>query len=179
MEPKSLLVSKTSMNLETIIEKMNCPDLTMRAGRSKVWTNGRAELHPEVLGLIRSGVLLKPTYQWSNRCPERHKAESQGAKGAGIDSPFGYLKTSTVYSDLRHDRIDTHWVLDGSIEGDAFQIFVESKLVPMLSLAGNRPLVLLTFSPDLNMINQVFAMLRHFPRKDRLQTRDDLWKTQC
>lgn len=120
MEPKSLLVSKTSMNLETIFKKLNCPDLTMRAGRSGVWTNGRAELYPEVLGLIHLGVRLKPTYQWSNRCPERRKTEFQGAKGAGIDSPFGYLNTSTVYFDLRHARIDTHWVLDGSIKGDTF-----------------------------------------------------------
>ena len=42
--------------------------------------------------------------------------------------------------------------------------------------AGAHLLFLPPCSPDLNPIEQVFAKLKHFLRKDQPRTRDDLWK---
>ena len=91
------------------------------------------------------------------------------------------------------------WVLDGPVNGDAFRAYVETQLVPTLNRgdivvmdnlgshkieavraairgAGAHLLFLPPYSPDLNPIEQVFAKLKHFLRKDQPRTRDDLWK---
>ena len=100
---------------------------------------------------------------------------------------------------LRQDRIDAPWVLDGPADGDAFRAYVETQLVPTpdrgdivvmdnlgshkieavraaIRGAGAHLLFLPPCSPDLNPIEQVFAKLKHFLRKDQPRTRDDLWK---
>ena len=38
----------------------------------------------------------------------------------------------TFLAALRHDRIDAPWVVDGPIDGAAFQAYVETQLVPTL-----------------------------------------------
>ena len=121
----------------------------------------------------------------------------RGAKGARI-GPVGHWNTSTFVTALRHDQIEAPWVLDGPINGDAFRIYVETQLVPtpgrgdiavMCNLgshkteaaraaiqdAGPHPLLLPPSSAG--SIKQVFAKLKHFLRKERPRTRDDLWKT--
>ena len=100
---------------------------------------------------------------------------------------------------LRQDRIDAPRVLDGPVNGDAFRAYVETQLVPTLNRgdivimdtpgshkidagrtairgAGVHLLFLPPCSPDLNPIEQAFAKLKHFLRKDQPRTRDDLWK---
>ena len=100
---------------------------------------------------------------------------------------------------LRQDRIDAPWVLDGPADGDAFRAYVETQLVPTLNRgdivimdnlgshkieavraairgAGARLLFLPPYSPDLNPIEQAFAKLKRFLRKDQPRSRDDLWK---
>ena len=42
--------------------------------------------------------------------------------------------------------------------------------------ADARLLFLPPYSPDLNPIEQAFAKLKHFLRKDQPRSRDDLWK---
>ena len=100
---------------------------------------------------------------------------------------------------LRQDRFDAPWVLDGPADGDAFQAYVETQPVPTLNRgdivimdnpgshkidavrtairgAGVHLLFLPPCSPDLNPIEQAFAKLKHFLRKDQPRSRDDLWK---
>ena len=100
---------------------------------------------------------------------------------------------------LRQDRIDAPWVLDGPVNGDAFRVYIETQLVPTLNRgdivimdnlgshkieavrtairgAGAHLLFLPPYSPDLNPIEQAFAKLKHFLRKDQPRSRDDLWK---
>ena len=78
------------------------------------------------------------------------------------------------------------WVLDGPIDGESFQIYVEKVLLPTSkqgdivimdnfgSNKGKNPAgaEILT---DLNPIEQVFAKLKHLPRKASARSVDALW----
>lgn len=102
--------------------------------------------------------------------------------------PHGHWKTMTFVAALRHDRIDAPWLLDGPIDGDSFQTYVEKVLVPTLKpgelvimdnlgshkkkavrqairSAGAKLFFLPKYSPDLNPIEQLFAKLKHLLRK--------------
>ncbi len=105
----------------------------------------------------------------------------------------------TFLAALRHDRIDAPWVLDGPINGAAFQTYVDKMLVPTLRPgdivvmdnlsshkgqavraairgAGAHLFFLPPYSPDLNPIEQVFAKLKHLLRKAAERTVDATWK---
>jgi len=109
--------------------------------------------------------------------------------------PYGRWKTMTFLAALRHDRIDAPWLLDGPINGETFQIYVEKLLVPSLRpgdivvmdnlgshkgkavrrairAAGAKLFLLPKYSPDLNPIEQVFAKLKHLLRKAAARTRE-------
>ena len=142
-------------------------------------------------------VFIDETWMKTSMSP-RHGWSPKGRRAYG-SAPFSHRFASTFVAALRHDRIDAPWVLDGPINGDAFRIYVETQLVPTLGRgdivimdnlgshkteavraairgAGAHPLFLPPCSPDLNPIEQVFAKLKHFLRKDRPRTRDDLWR---
>jgi transposase len=101
----------------------------------------------------------------------------------------------TFLAALRHDRIDAPWLLDGPINGEKFQIYVEKLLVPTLRTgdivvmdnlgshkakavrrviraAGAKLFFLPKYSPDLNPIEQVFTKLKHLLRKAAARTPD-------
>ena len=40
----------------------------------------------------------------------------------------GHWKTTTFLAALRHDRIDAPWLLDGPINAESFQLYVEKVL---------------------------------------------------
>lgn len=114
--------------------------------------------------------------------------------------PHGHWKTSTFLAGLRHDRIVAPLVLDGAINGEAFQAYVEQFLAPTLSpgdvvvadnvgshkVAGARKAIeargatlvfLPPYSPDLNPIEQVFSKLKRLLRSAAPRTRPALWNT--
>lgn len=99
----------------------------------------------------------------------------------------------TFLAALRHDRIDAPWLIDGPINGEKFQVYVEKVLVPTLRpgdivimdnlgshrgrairrairSAGAKLFLLPKYSPDLNPIEQVFAKLKHLLRKAAART---------
>jgi transposase len=99
----------------------------------------------------------------------------------------------TFVAALRQDRIEAPWLLDGPINGECFQLYVEKVLVPTLKPgdiviadnlgshkgkivwrairnAGARLLFLPKYSPDLNPIEQFFAKLKHWLRKAARRT---------
>ena len=47
-------------------------------------------------------------------------------------APFGSWQTQTVIAALRHDRLDAPWVIDGPINRDLFDLYVETQLAPTL-----------------------------------------------
>jgi len=47
-------------------------------------------------------------------------------------APFGHWRTQTFIGALRHDRLDAPWVIDGAMNGELFDLYVETQLVPTL-----------------------------------------------
>lgn len=111
--------------------------------------------------------------------------------------PHGHWQTMTFLAALRHNRVDAPWLLDGPINGESFQLYVEKVLVPALHqgdvvvmdnlgshkgkairnairAAGARLLFLPKYSPDLNPIEQLFAKLKHWLRKAAKRTPDTI-----
>jgi transposase len=112
--------------------------------------------------------------------------------------PYGHWKTTTLVAGLRTTGITAPYVLDGALNGDIFQAYVEQILAPTLrpgdivvmdnlpchKVAGIREaienqqaqlLYLPPYSPDLNPIEQAFAKLKALLRKAGERTRDGLW----
>jgi transposase len=117
---------------------------------------------------------------------------------AGI--PHGHWKTTTFVAGLRLGAIVAPMVLDGPINRDAFQAYVDQVLVPELSpgdivimdnlgshkgpavrraieAAGANLLYLPPYSPDFNPIENAFAKLKALLRKAAERTIDALWTT--
>jgi transposase len=113
--------------------------------------------------------------------------------------PQGHWRTLTFLAALRHDRIDAPCVIDGPINGESFQAYVEQILVPALKpgdivvidnlgshkskavrrairAAGAKLFFLPPYSPDLNPIEQVFAKLKTLLRKAAERTVETTWK---
>ena len=109
--------------------------------------------------------------------------------------PHGHWKTSTFLAALRNDRIEAPCLFDGPINGERFVAYVEQFLVPTLKPGdvvvldnlgshkgkavrkairdiGARLVFLPKYSPDLNPIEQVFAKLKTFIRKQAPRTFD-------
>lgn len=114
-------------------------------------------------------------------------------------APFGHWQTQTFIAALRHDRLDAPWVIDGPINRELFDLYIETQLVPTLhkgdvvildNLATHRSpkaaailkdigawfLFLPPYSPDLNPIEMAFAKLKALIRKAAARTYDQLWK---
>jgi transposase len=115
---------------------------------------------------------------------------------AGI--PHGHWKTTTFVAGLRLDGIAAPMVLDGPINRDAFQAYVDQVLVPALKpgdvvvmdnlsshkgpavrraieAAGANLLYLPPYSPDFNPIENAFAKLKALLRKAAVRTIGALW----
>jgi transposase len=115
---------------------------------------------------------------------------------AGI--PHGHWKTTTFVAGLRRSGMVAPMVLDGPINGEAFQAYVDQVLVPSLcpgdvvvmdnlgshkgpavraavEAAGAGLLYLPPYSPDFNPIENAFAKLKALLRKAAERTVDGLW----
>jgi len=113
--------------------------------------------------------------------------------------PFGHWNTQTFIAALRHDRLDAPWVIDGPINRELFDLYIQTQLAPTLhkgdvvildNLATHRSpkaaailkdigawfLFLPPYSPDLNPIEMAFAKLKALIRKAAARTYDQLWK---
>lgn len=131
-------------------------------------------------------VFIDETWTKTNMAPLRGWAPCGQRLKAKV--PFKRWKTMTFLAALRHDRIDAPWLVNGPINGQRFQIYVEQVLVPTLRpgdivvmdnlgshkgaairrairSAGAKLFFLPKYSPDLNPIEQVFAKLKHLLRK--------------
>jgi transposase len=112
--------------------------------------------------------------------------------------PHGHWQTSTFLAALRCDRLTAPCVIDGPINGQTFQAYVEQILLPTLQpgdiviidnlgshkgkavrhaieQAGAFLLYLPPYSPDLNPIEQVVAKLKAMLRKTAARSLEALW----
>ena len=114
--------------------------------------------------------------------------------------PHGHWKTTTFVGALRLTGMTAPMVLDGPINGLAFQAYVDQVLVPELEsgdvvvmdnlgshkgpsvrssieAAGARLLHLPPYWPDFNPIENAFAKLKAILRKAAERTVEGLWTT--
>jgi transposase len=111
--------------------------------------------------------------------------------------PHGHWKTTTFVGALRATGLTAPMVLDGAMDGAAFDLYLEQVLVPtlrsgdivvmdnlpahkrakvrsLLAAAGAQLLYLPPYSPDLNPIEMAFAKLKAALRKAAARSRDAL-----
>lgn len=115
------------------------------------------------------------------------------------DAPFGKWNTQTFIAGLRCNELVAPWVIEGAINGEAFDTYVITQLAPTLQpgdvvvwdnlnvhkspraaeairARGAWLLFLPRYSPDLNPIEKAFSKLKTLLRKEKARTYHDLWK---
>jgi putative transposase len=160
------------------------------ARRRLQWTKYR-----ERIDLSRL-VFIDETWTKTNMAPLRGWAPLGQRIKAKV--PHGHWKTMTFLAALRHDRITAPWFIDGPINGETFQLYIDKVLVPTLQpgdivimdnlgshkgkavrrairVAGARLFYLPKYSPDLNPIEQFFAKLKHWLRKAAKRSTDAVY----
>ena len=113
-------------------------------------------------------------------------------------TPHGHWQTTTLIAALGVRGIRCSTVVDGAVNADIFESFVEHVLVPelrpgdvvimdnlsshkrvrtreLIEAAGAELEFLPPYSPDLNPIEMVFSKLKQLLRSLGLRTRDALW----
>ena len=161
------------------------------ARRRARWKTYQGRIAPERL------VFIDETWVKTNMAPLR----GWGPKGQRLKAaaPFGHWKTLTFIAALRHDRIDAPWVIDGAMNRELFELYVETQLAPTLrpgeviildNLSSHKSpkaaaimkavgawfLFLPPYSPDLNPIEMAFAKLKALIRRAAARTYGALWQ---
>ncbi|WP_235907582.1 IS630 family transposase [Siccirubricoccus phaeus] len=163
------------------------PDILTRRWE---WFEGQLDLDPDRL------VFIDETWASTNMARTRGRAPRGERLRAAI--PHGHWKTTTFVAGLRNSGMVAPMVLDGPINGIAFQAYVDQVLVPDLrpgdvvvmdnlgshkrpgirasiEAAGASLLYLPPYSPDFNPIENAFAKLKAMLRKAAERTIDGLW----
>jgi transposase len=154
------------------------------------WKASQAGLDPSKLVFVdETGANTKMTRAYG-RCPRGQRLVCK--------TPWGHWKTTTFTCGLRHDGLVAPWVLDGSMNGEAFLVYVREVLAPTLregdivvldnlsshkvqgvreaiEARGATLLFLPPYSPDLNPIELAFAKLKTLLRKAAERTVGALW----
>jgi len=125
------------------------------------------------------------------RCPKGDRLRG--------DTPFGKWQTQTFIAGLKVDGIIAPFVIDGAMNGAAFDAYVRTQLAPAvgpgdvvildnlsvhkspraaqaLAERGAWFLFLPRYSPDLNPIEMAFAKLKAHLRAGAHRTIDALWR---
>ncbi len=123
------------------------------------------------------------------RCPRGQRLKAR--------VPAGRWHTQTFIAGLRVDRLTAPWIIDGAIDREAFDTYVETQLAPALGKGdvvildnlsvhvsaraeaalrsrGSWMLFLPQYSPDLNPIEMAFSKLKAHLRKAAARSFDDL-----
>ena len=161
----------------------------MRAAR-QTWFEGQPDLDPACL------VFVDETWTATNMARTRGRCARGERLRSGV--PHGHWKTTTFVAGLRLDGIAAPFVLDGAINRETFQAYVDQVLVPDLrpgdivvmdnlsshkgsavrgaiEAAGARLLYLPPYSPDFNPIEMAFSKLKALLRKAAERTVEGLW----
>lgn len=158
--------------------------------RRQDWCDGQSELDPARL------VFIDETWASTNMARRYGRAPRGERLRAGV--PHGHWRTTTFVGGLRLTGMVAPMVLDGPINSQAFQAYIDQVLVPELrpgdivvmdnlgshkgagvrqaiAAAGARLLYLPPYSPDLNPIENAFSKLKAHLRKAAERTVDGLW----
>jgi transposase len=158
--------------------------------RRQDWLESQPALDPERLVFIDETWASTNMARRYGRCPRGERLK--------VGIPHGHWKTTTFVAGITSTGIVAPWVLDGPINRDAFEIYVEKVLIPdlrpgaivvmdnlsshkgpkvrqMIEAAGACLLYLPPYSPDLNPIENAFAKLKALLRKAAERTIAGLW----
>ena len=114
-------------------------------------------------------------------------------------TPHGHWKTTTLIAALGITGMRCSTVVNGAVNGDVFEAFVEQVLVPelrsgdvvimdnlsshkrrrireLIESTGARLVFLPPYSPDLNPIEMIFAKVKQSLRSLACRTREALWE---
>jgi transposase len=156
----------------------------------QAWFDGQPDLDPDRL------VFIDETWASTNMA-RRHGRAPRGQR-LRVGVPHGHWKTTTFVAGLRNSGIVAPFVLDGPINRNAFEAYVEKVLVPelrrgdivvmdnlsshkgprirqMIEAAGGSLLYLPPYSPDFNPIENAFAKLKALLRKAAERSIEGLW----
>lgn len=157
----------------------------------QAWFEGQLDLDPERL------VFIDET--WASTNMARTHGRCRRGQRLRVGVPHGHWKTTTFVAGLTTRGMIAPFVLDGPINRNAFETYVERVLVPelrkgdivvidnlsshkgsrtreMIEAAGARLLYLPPYSPDFNPIENAFAKLKALLRKAAERTVDRLWE---
>ena len=158
----------------------------------QAWFDGQPDLDPDRL------VFIDET--WASTNMARRYGRAPRGQRLRVGVPHGHWKTTTFVAGLRNSGIVAPFVLDGPINRNAFEAYVEKVLVPelrpgdivimdnlsshkgprirqMIEAAGGSLLYLPPYSPDFNPIENAFAKLKALLRAAAERTVDALWTT--
>ena len=167
----------------------------MQAARA-VWRKRQAWLlaHPAQIGNI---VFIDETGINTKMARLRGRCLKGRRMVAGI--PHGHWKTMTFIAGLRCDSLTAPWVIEGAMDGDAFERYIETQLAPTLKkgdvvIADNLSahkrdaakqaierrgawlLFLPPYSPDFSPIELAFSKFKAHIKRLKPRTVDELWK---
>jgi transposase len=137
---------------------------------------------------------------WASTKMARTHGRCRRGERLRVGVPHGHWKTTTFVAGLTTRGVVAPFVLDGPINRNAFETYVERVLVPELrkgdivvmdnlsshkgtttrqriEAAGASLLYLPPYSPDFNPIENAFAKLKALLRKAAQRTVDGLWAT--
>jgi len=167
------------------------PDI---AERRRVWIETR---QPDMANMLEMLVFIDETSLKTNL------VKTTGWAPVGkrlIDhAPFGHWHTQTFVAGLGHDGLIAPWVLDGAMNRDSFDTYIQGQLAPalrpgqvviadnlsshkstraieLLRAQGNDLIFLPPYSPDLNPIEMAFSKLKTLIRKAAARTYQALWR---
>jgi transposase len=156
------------------------------------WFEAQPDLDPDRLVFIDETPASTKMARTHGRAPRGERLRSP--------VPHGHWKTTTFVAGLRVSGMVAPMVLDGPINGIAFQAYVDGVLVPELrpgdivimdnlgshkgagvraaiEAAGAELLYLPPYSPEFNPIENAFAKLKAMLRKAAARTIEGLWDT--
>jgi len=160
--------------------------------RRQAWFDSQLDLDPERL------VFIDET--WASTNMARTHGRCRRGERLRASVPHGHWKTTTFVAGLTRRGMIAPFVLDGPVNADAFEVYVEKILVPDLragdivvmdnlsshkrpsirakiEAAGGELRFLPPYSPDLNPIEKAFSKFKANLRKAAERTVPALWDT--
>jgi transposase len=162
----------------------------------EVWQRRQAWIrtHPESLGQI---VFIDETGINTKMARLRGRCRKGCRMVASI--PHGHWNTTTFIAGLRCNALTAPWVIEGAMDRDAFEDYIETQLAPTLNKGdvvvldnlsvhkskdarkaiekkGAWLLFLPPYSPDFNPIELAFSKFKAHMKRLKPRTVEDLWQ---
>jgi transposase len=149
-------------------------------------------------GALDAAQLIFIDETWAKTNMTRLRGRAPRGERLVAKVPHGHWKTSTLIAALGLPGVRCAAVLDGPVNKDAFEAFVQQVLVPtlrpgdvvvldnlsshkgvvakgLIESAGARLVFLPPYSPDLNPIEMVFSKIKQALRSLACRTQQALW----